>query len=147
MRILLIGLFLSFWAGVAGQALPFEIKVEDLNLGGDEDESEFYTHGDDIYFLSSDQCLYHTTTGGEVTQLNCDDAVYRSYVPAEDGVYRLSYDVSEDEYYMGYLSGKNYTEIFRSPLLIRYVFASPSGRVTFSMDGSGLNFYSAPAPS
>ncbi len=33
MRILLIGLlFLSFWAGVAGQNLPFETEVEDLNL-------------------------------------------------------------------------------------------------------------------
>ena len=54
MRILLIGLlFLSFWAGVAGQDLPFEIEVEDLNLGGREDKSDFYAHGNDIYFLSA----------------------------------------------------------------------------------------------
>ena len=74
-----------------------------------------------------------------MTQLNCDDAVYRSYIPTAKGAYRLSYDIDREESYIGYLSGNSYKEVFRSESVIRGLTASPSGRLTFSVDGKLLS--------
>ena len=134
MRFVMMTLCLSFWMGVAGQELPFAIEVEDLNLGSGINQPDFYVNGNNLYLLPADNCLYHSDLDGNLTHLDCDDTRFRYHLPMAEGVFRLSYDVAKDEYYIGFITGANYTELFRSASPIRAPALSPSGRLTYLME-------------
>ena len=135
MRVLLtLALFAAFWSGVAGQELPFEIEVDDLNLGSRYDDVDFFADGDDIYFIASDQCLYHSDRDGKVTQLDCDDGGNRSFLGTGRGAWRSSYDIKTGQYRIGYVVDGQYSTKFTADSVILALNTLPSGRLTFYAD-------------
>ena len=134
MRFVMMTLCLSYWMGVAGQELPFTIEVEDLNLGSTENRNTSFALGDEVYLLSSDNCIYSYTATSALDPIDCESNFARSFVPTTNGIaFRVSYDAPLDRYRVGYVERGRYTTIFETSSPIHRVYGA-SDRIVFGMD-------------
>ena len=130
MRLFLVVLFLSLWVGVTGQELPFEIKVEDLNIGR-RGRFDVRPGNDGFYVLGSDNCLYYGTgADASLVGLDCDDSGAFSLLQTGMGVLRTSYDVNENLYHLHLFDDQNRkTVLLSSSQQISDPRVLPSGNI------------------
>ncbi|MGB3799817.1 MAG: hypothetical protein WA952_08360, partial [Lewinella sp.] len=122
---------------VSGQNLPFEIKVEDLNLHENSRDMDIRFMNDRMYVRTSLNCLYSGSLDGKnLKQLECDPrenyhfifndgpGFFRKGRERQDGKYPLYFYDAED----------NRREAFVSDRPIQHTVFLPSGHLLFLTD-------------
>ena len=105
MRILLIGLlFLSFWAGVAGQDFPYDIAVEDLNNTPSTEGNTILVGANMYSVISPDGCVYRAEQNDKFVPLLCDSLKVLDHRSVEDGFYFSTYNQVGNSYSIYYAS-------------------------------------------
>ena len=133
-------LFAAFWSGMAGQELPFDVEVEDLNLKSGRQQMRFFFSDHRMYSVNSLNCLYSGTWDGKnFTLLHCNPKNTNLYYSFNEAGAFASQRSPEDGSYTLYFFDRDNrrSEVFTAKEPIRRVSKLSNGDLLF-VSGTGL---------